>query len=113
MCCRKAEEFLRLSEVRCPGLLAQTTATGSAVMCLELAARAAGRPLDKVRGGGGQREGTGHRPEPGGLWFGLGFVCVKEPRRRALNKANSGCKCLKITRPSRVWPSRWVSASVQ
>lgn len=64
-------------------------------------------------GWGGQREGTGHRPEPGGLWFGLGFVCVKEPRRRALNKANSGCKCLKITRPSRVWPSRWVSASVQ
>lgn len=52
MCCRKAEEFLRLSQVRCPGLMAQTTATGSAVMCLELAARAAKRPLDKVRAGG-------------------------------------------------------------
>uniref|UniRef100_A0A8C3BZC5 Origin recognition complex subunit 6 n=1 Tax=Cairina moschata TaxID=8855 RepID=A0A8C3BZC5_CAIMO len=44
---RKAEEFLRLAQVRCLGLLAQTTAAGSAVMCLELAARAAGRPLDK------------------------------------------------------------------
>lgn len=73
MCCRKAEEFLRLSEVRCPGLLAQTTATGSAVMCLELAARAAGRPLDKVRAGGGSGRAPGTDPSPAafGLAWGL------------------------------------------
>ncbi|XP_067406517.1 origin recognition complex subunit 6 [Emydura macquarii macquarii] len=35
---RKAEEYLRLSQVKCTGLLAQMTATGNAVMCLDLAA---------------------------------------------------------------------------
>ncbi|NXC39199.1 ORC6 protein, partial [Penelope pileata] len=44
---RKAEEYLRLAEVRCAGLVAQGTATGSAVMCLELAAAFAKRPADR------------------------------------------------------------------
>lgn len=82
MCCRKAEEFLRLAQVRCPGLLAQTTAAGSAVMCLELAARAAGRPLDKVRAGGGAPGTAPRRPEPGGLGLACGSVRVREGPRR-------------------------------
>ncbi|XP_021263995.1 origin recognition complex subunit 6 isoform X1 [Numida meleagris] len=44
---RKAEEYLRLSQVKCTGLMTHVTATGIAVMCLELAARCAKRPADK------------------------------------------------------------------
>lgn len=47
--CRKAEEYLRLSQVKCTGLLAQMTATSSAVMCLDLAASFMKQPVDKVR----------------------------------------------------------------
>ncbi|CAJ0967621.1 unnamed protein product [Ranitomeya imitator] len=44
----KAEEFLRLSQVKCSGLSAMTTATSSsAVMCLQLAAAALNHPVDK------------------------------------------------------------------
>lgn len=46
--CRKAEEYLRLSQVKCAGLTAHVTATGLAVMCLELAARCAKHPAAKV-----------------------------------------------------------------
>ncbi|NXT25289.1 ORC6 protein, partial [Syrrhaptes paradoxus] len=44
---RKAEEYLRLSQVKCTGLMAQMTATSSAVMCLDLAAGAMKQPVDK------------------------------------------------------------------
>lgn len=44
---RKAEEYLRLSQVKCAGLTAHVTATGLAVMCLELAARCAKHPAGK------------------------------------------------------------------
>ncbi|NXS55146.1 ORC6 protein, partial [Brachypteracias leptosomus] len=44
---RKAEEYLRLSQVKCTGLMAQMTATSSAVMCLDLAARFMKQPVDK------------------------------------------------------------------
>ncbi|KFQ00232.1 Origin recognition complex subunit 6, partial [Leptosomus discolor] len=44
---RKAEEYLRLSEVKCTGLMAQMTATSSAVMCLDLAASFMKHPVDK------------------------------------------------------------------
>ncbi|POI28262.1 hypothetical protein CIB84_007988 [Bambusicola thoracicus] len=44
---RKAEEYLRLSQVKCAGLMAHVTATGLAVMCLELAARCAKHPAGK------------------------------------------------------------------
>ncbi|XP_039359494.1 origin recognition complex subunit 6 [Mauremys reevesii] len=44
---RKAEEYLRLSQVKCTGLLAQTTATSNAVMCLDLAAGYMQHPVDK------------------------------------------------------------------
>lgn len=46
---RKAEEYLRLSQVKCTGLLAQMTATSNAVMCLDLAASYMQHPIaDKV-----------------------------------------------------------------
>ncbi|XP_056381681.1 origin recognition complex subunit 6 isoform X2 [Hyla sarda] len=44
---QKAEEFLRLSQVKCTGLSALTTATSSAVMCLQLAATSLHHPIDK------------------------------------------------------------------
>ncbi|CAM9442091.1 unnamed protein product [Bubo scandiacus] len=44
---RKAEEYLRLSQVKCTGLMAQMTATSSAVMCLDLAASFMKQPADK------------------------------------------------------------------
>ncbi|XP_006121257.1 origin recognition complex subunit 6 isoform X1 [Pelodiscus sinensis] len=44
---RKAEEYMRLSQVKCTGLLAQMTATSNAVMCLELAAGYMQHPVDK------------------------------------------------------------------
>ncbi|XP_075045320.1 origin recognition complex subunit 6 [Mixophyes fleayi] len=43
----KAEEFLRLSQVKCAGLSALTTATSSAIMCLQLAATSLNHPVDK------------------------------------------------------------------
>uniref|UniRef100_A0A8C6ZQT0 Origin recognition complex subunit 6 n=2 Tax=Nothoprocta perdicaria TaxID=30464 RepID=A0A8C6ZQT0_NOTPE len=45
---RKAEELLRLAQVRGAGLVAQLTATSSAVLCLELAAALMKRPVDKT-----------------------------------------------------------------
>ncbi|RMC09057.1 hypothetical protein DUI87_14062 [Hirundo rustica rustica] len=45
---RKAEEYLRLSQVKCTGFMAQMTATSSAVMCLDLAASFMKQPVDKV-----------------------------------------------------------------
>ncbi|GCB71219.1 origin recognition complex subunit 6 isoform X1 [Scyliorhinus torazame] len=44
---RKAEEYLRLSEVKCTGFSAHMTATSRAVMCLDLAATSLKHPLDK------------------------------------------------------------------
>ncbi|NXU58005.1 ORC6 protein, partial [Turnix velox] len=44
---RKTEEYLRLAQVKCGGLMAQVTATGSAVMCLDLAAAFMKRPVDR------------------------------------------------------------------
>ncbi|NXX83849.1 ORC6 protein, partial [Urocolius indicus] len=44
---RKAEEYLRLSQVKCTGFMAQMTATSSAVMCLDLAASFMKQPVDK------------------------------------------------------------------
>ncbi|KAJ6665982.1 hypothetical protein lerEdw1_000886 [Lerista edwardsae] len=44
---RKAEEYLRLSQVKCATLLVQMTATSSAVICLDLAAGFMKHPLDK------------------------------------------------------------------
>ncbi|XP_042293192.1 origin recognition complex subunit 6 [Sceloporus undulatus] len=44
---RKAEEYLRLSQVRCGPLLAQMTATSRAVICLDLAAAFTKNPVDK------------------------------------------------------------------
>ncbi|XP_065519669.1 origin recognition complex subunit 6 [Lathamus discolor] len=44
---RKAEEYLRLSQVKCTGLMAQMSATGGAVMCLDLAATFMKQPVDK------------------------------------------------------------------
>nr|XP_006641435.1 PREDICTED: origin recognition complex subunit 6 [Lepisosteus oculatus] len=43
----KAQEYLRLSQIKCPGLSSHTTATSKAVVCLELAATATKHPLDK------------------------------------------------------------------
>ncbi|KAM6977848.1 origin recognition complex subunit 6 [Aplochiton taeniatus] len=43
---RKAEEYLRLSEVKCTGL-GDTTATSKAVICLQLAATSMRLPIDK------------------------------------------------------------------
>lgn len=45
---RKAEEYLRLSQVKCTGLSAHTTETSSAVMCLDLAASCMKCPLDRA-----------------------------------------------------------------
>ncbi|XP_045389295.1 origin recognition complex subunit 6 [Lemur catta] len=45
---RKAEEYLRLSQVKCIGLSAHTTETSSAVMCLDLAASCMKCPLDRA-----------------------------------------------------------------
>ncbi|XP_059856965.1 origin recognition complex subunit 6 isoform X2 [Delphinus delphis] len=44
---RKAEEYLRLSHVKCIGLAARTTETSNAVMCLDLAASYVKFPLDR------------------------------------------------------------------
>ncbi|NXY65200.1 ORC6 protein, partial [Callaeas wilsoni] len=44
---RKAEEYLRLSQVKCTSLMAQMTATSSAVMCLDLAASFMKQPVDR------------------------------------------------------------------
>ncbi|NWH57085.1 ORC6 protein, partial [Geococcyx californianus] len=44
---RKAEEYLRLSQVKCKGLMAQMTSMSSAVMCLDLAASFMKQPVDK------------------------------------------------------------------
>ncbi|XP_009078373.1 PREDICTED: origin recognition complex subunit 6, partial [Acanthisitta chloris] len=43
----KAEEYLRLSQVKCTGLMAQMTATSIAVMCLDLAASFMKQPVDR------------------------------------------------------------------
>ncbi|OCT84623.1 hypothetical protein XELAEV_18022776mg [Xenopus laevis] len=43
----KAEELLRLSQLKCAGLCGQTTATSNAVMCLQLAATLLNHPIDK------------------------------------------------------------------
>ncbi|KAM5262827.1 origin recognition complex subunit 6 [Ctenodactylus gundi] len=43
---RKAEEYLRLSQVKCVGLLVHTTETSNAVMCLDLAASCMKYPLE-------------------------------------------------------------------
>ena len=45
---RKAEEYLRLSRVKCVGLSVRTTETSNAVMCLDLAASCMKCPLDRV-----------------------------------------------------------------
>ncbi|XP_004601031.2 origin recognition complex subunit 6 [Sorex araneus] len=45
---RKAEEFLRLSQIKCAGLSAHTTETNNAIMCLDLAASYMKFPLDKA-----------------------------------------------------------------
>ncbi|XP_001369827.1 origin recognition complex subunit 6 [Monodelphis domestica] len=45
---RKAEEYLRLSQVKCSGLSAHTTETSNAVMCLDLAATNRRWPLDRT-----------------------------------------------------------------
>nr|XP_028596079.1 origin recognition complex subunit 6 [Podarcis muralis] len=45
---RKAEEYLRLSQVKCATLLAQMTATSKAVICLDLAAAFTKNPVDKA-----------------------------------------------------------------
>ncbi|XP_006887883.1 PREDICTED: origin recognition complex subunit 6 [Elephantulus edwardii] len=44
---RKAEEYLRLSHVKCAGLAAHTTETSNTVMCLDLAASCMKCPLDR------------------------------------------------------------------
>ncbi|XP_044283980.1 origin recognition complex subunit 6 isoform X2 [Varanus komodoensis] len=44
---RKAEEYLRLSQVKCATLLVQMTSTSSAVICLDLAASFTKNPVDK------------------------------------------------------------------
>ncbi|XP_060693674.1 origin recognition complex subunit 6 [Hemiscyllium ocellatum] len=46
---QKAEEYLRLSEVKCTGFSAHVTATSSTIMCLDLAATCLKYPLDKDR----------------------------------------------------------------
>ncbi|KAL8194916.1 UNVERIFIED_CONTAM: Origin of replication complex subunit 6 [Gekko kuhli] len=43
----KAEEYLRLSQVKCATLLVQMTATSNAVICLDLAASFMKHPVDK------------------------------------------------------------------
>ncbi|XP_016066922.1 PREDICTED: origin recognition complex subunit 6 isoform X2 [Miniopterus natalensis] len=44
---RQAEEYLRLSRVKCAGLSARTTETSRALVCLDLAASCRRRPLDR------------------------------------------------------------------
>ncbi|XP_070617742.1 origin recognition complex subunit 6 [Erythrolamprus reginae] len=44
---RKAEEYLRLSQVKCASLLAQMSPTSSTVICLDLAATYTRDPVDK------------------------------------------------------------------
>ncbi|KAF6078911.1 origin recognition complex subunit 6 [Phyllostomus discolor] len=44
----KAEEYLRLSQVKCAGLSARTTEAGRAAVCLDLAAACARCPLDRA-----------------------------------------------------------------
>ncbi|XP_067905470.1 origin recognition complex subunit 6 isoform X2 [Heterodontus francisci] len=44
---RKAEEYLRLSEVKCTGFSAHMTANSRAVICLDLAATSLKHPVDK------------------------------------------------------------------
>ncbi|XP_053305163.1 origin recognition complex subunit 6 [Spea bombifrons] len=43
----KAEEYLRLSQLKCSGLSARATATSNAVMCLQIAATSFNHPVDK------------------------------------------------------------------
>ncbi|KAM8946005.1 origin recognition complex subunit 6 [Pelodytes ibericus] len=43
----KAEEYLRLSQVKCAGMFARATATSNAVICLQLAAASLNHPIDK------------------------------------------------------------------
>ncbi|EHB16147.1 Origin recognition complex subunit 6 [Heterocephalus glaber] len=45
---RKAEEYLRLSQVKCTALSAHSTETSNAVMCLDLAAACMKCPLDRA-----------------------------------------------------------------
>ncbi|XP_021076488.1 origin recognition complex subunit 6 [Mus pahari] len=45
---RKAEEFLRLSKVKCVGLSAHSSETSNAVICLDLAASCRKCPLDRA-----------------------------------------------------------------
>ncbi|XP_029426397.1 origin recognition complex subunit 6 isoform X2 [Nannospalax galili] len=45
---RKAEEYLRLSQVKCFGLSAHTTETSNAIICLDLAASCMTCPLDRA-----------------------------------------------------------------
>lgn len=45
---RKAEEFLRLSQIKCTGLSAHITETNSAIMCLDRAAHCMKFPLDRA-----------------------------------------------------------------
>lgn len=45
---RKAEEYLRLSQVKCTALSAHTSETSNAVMCLDLAAACMKCPLDRA-----------------------------------------------------------------
>ncbi|XP_007539562.2 origin recognition complex subunit 6 isoform X2 [Erinaceus europaeus] len=45
---RKAEEYFRLSHIKCVGLSAHTTETSNAVMCLDLAASHVKCPLDRT-----------------------------------------------------------------
>ncbi|XP_078006217.1 origin recognition complex subunit 6 isoform X1 [Phascolarctos cinereus] len=45
---RKAEEYSRLSQVKCTGLSAHTTETSNAIMCLDLAATTMRWPLDRT-----------------------------------------------------------------
>ncbi|CAO2610799.1 Origin recognition complex subunit 6, partial [Lemmus lemmus] len=45
---RKAEEYLRLSKVKCSGLSAHSSETSNAVICLDLAAACMECPLDRA-----------------------------------------------------------------
>nr|XP_033797575.1 origin recognition complex subunit 6 isoform X1 [Geotrypetes seraphini] len=44
---RKAEEYMRLSQLKCMGLSAHTTVTSTAVMCLDTACSSLKHPVDK------------------------------------------------------------------
>lgn len=75
---RKAEEYLRLSRVKCAGLSARTTETGRAAVCLDLAAACARCPLDRVSGPGGLSDQTSvsgwTRPRPGSGGSGVSWL---------------------------------------